>query len=200
LSVSSLHPRRATEIICDSLSVSSWRVCRNTYKTWKAFSAAHGFAAIDVTFDNVRAFISQADAEPGYRQHHEAVKSFFLVKVSECVALLTLAEAQGGVCRHIFPRMTSNRNALFALDKPVFDQHVAPIVKNTARNTEIGHVAPHALRRTHITIECSDNAAVCAEARCSRAPATHQFLDRLAVCNWLSGHLLNAAGLCKRSP
>ena len=41
------------------------------------------------------------------------------------VALLTLAEAQGAVYRYIFPRMTTGRNALFAQDKPVFDQKVA---------------------------------------------------------------------------
>ena len=96
---------RAIEIICDSLSVSSRRVYQNNYRAWRAFSAAHGLAVMDVTVDNIRAFINQADvakstrqnrlshmrkmlellaaADPGYRQHYEAVKSFLKVTVSE---------------------------------------------------------------------------------------------------------------------
>ena len=52
---------RAIEIICDSLSVSSRRVYQNTYRAWRAFSAAQGLAVMDVTFDNIRAFINEAD-------------------------------------------------------------------------------------------------------------------------------------------
>ena len=76
------------------------------------------------------------------------------------MALLTLAEAQGAVYRYIFPRMTAGRNALFAQDKPVFDQKVALIVNNTARKAGIGHLAPHDLRRTHITIALNGGATV----------------------------------------
>ena len=76
------------------------------------------------------------------------------------MALQTLAEAQGAVYHCIFPRMTAGRNALFAQDKPVFDQKVALIVNNTARKAGIGHVAPHDLRRTHITIALNGGATV----------------------------------------
>ena len=76
------------------------------------------------------------------------------------MALLTLEEAQGGAYRHVFPRMTAGCNALFAKDKPVFDQKVALIVNNTARKAGIGHMAPHDLRRTHITIALNGGATV----------------------------------------
>ena len=76
------------------------------------------------------------------------------------MALQALAEAQGGAFRYVFPRMTIGRNPLFAADKPVFDQRVALIVKSTARKAGIGHVAPHDLRRSHITIALNGGATV----------------------------------------
>ena len=76
------------------------------------------------------------------------------------MALQTLAESQGGVYRYVFPRMTAGRKPLFAADMPVFDQKVALIVKNTARKAGIGHVAPHDLRRTHITTALNGGATV----------------------------------------
>ena len=60
---------RAIEIICDSLSVSSRRVYQNAYRAWREFSAAQGFAVIDVTFDNIRAFINHADVAKSTRQN-----------------------------------------------------------------------------------------------------------------------------------
>ena len=52
---------RATAIIYDNLSISSRRVYQNTYSAWQAFAAEKGMALVDLSFDNIRAFINQAD-------------------------------------------------------------------------------------------------------------------------------------------
>ena len=75
---------RAIEIICDSLSVSSRRVYQNTYRAWRAFSAAHAFAVMDVTFDNIRAFINQADVAKSTRQNRLSHMRKLLGPVSCC--------------------------------------------------------------------------------------------------------------------
>ena len=263
---------RATAIIYDNLSISSRRVYQNTHSTWRAFAAEEGMALMDLSIDNIHAFIYQADvakstrknrlshlrkllellaiADGAYRQHYETVKSFLKVKISEGdlarsgrykralstaelshflnvwrydttniglrnnammrllvftglrgselvaltwqdidrtemtiivrhgkgdkernvalvdhspvtkIALQALTEAQGGVYHYVYPRMTAGRNPLLAADVPVFDQKVALIVKNTARKAGIGHVAPHNLRRTHITTALNGGSTV----------------------------------------
>ena len=96
---------KAVAIVLDTLSPTSRRVYDRTYRAWQQFAAEHGFDVMELTFDNIRAFIHEADVakttrqnrlshmrkllellaigDGGYRQHYDAVKSFLKVQVND---------------------------------------------------------------------------------------------------------------------
>ena len=263
---------RTVAIVLDTLSPTSRRVYDRTYRAWLQFSLEHGVDAMALTFDNIRAFIGEADVakttrqnrlshmrkllellaigDEGYRQHYNAVKSFLKVQANdddksrpervkralnphEATALLgvwrndnsdvgmrndvmirllvytglrrselvtlrwsdinfedmtitvrhgkgdkervaaivdpseatlrameSLRDAQGGNYRHVFPSMTRGRAATWAADTPTVDQTVMRVVSRTAKMAELGDLAPHDLRRTHITEGLNTGATV----------------------------------------
>ena len=96
---------RTVAIVLDTLSPTSRRVYGRTYRAWRQFAVEHDFDVMALTFDNIRAFIHEADVakttrqnrlshmrkllellaigDEGYRQHYDAVKSFLKVQVNE---------------------------------------------------------------------------------------------------------------------
>lgn len=254
---------KSVEIVLDGLSETSQRVYGRTYRAWVEFAGANEFEVMALTFDNVRAFIQQADLAKttrqnrlshmrkllellsigysDYKPHYDAVKNFLKVKTtaddtarsgrnkralspheatqllsvwgndnsllglrnnamlrlliytglrrSELVALKwtdinrddmtvtvrhgkgdqervvatvdpsartstaleNLQIAQSNVYDHVFPSMTRGKNSRFAEDKPCSDKTVDRVVKATAAKANLGDLAPHDLRRTHIT-------------------------------------------------
>ena len=96
---------RTVAIVLDTLSPTSRRVYGRTYRAWRQFATEHGFDVMALTFDNIRAFIHEADVakttrqnrlshmrkllellaigDGGYRQHYDAVKSFLKVQVND---------------------------------------------------------------------------------------------------------------------
>ena len=97
---------KAVAIVLDTLSPTSRRVYFRTYRAWTQFAAEHGFDVMELTLDNIRAFIHEADvakttrqnrlvthAEAAgiagyrrwghYRQHYDAVKSFLKVQAND---------------------------------------------------------------------------------------------------------------------
>ena len=96
---------RTVAIVPDTLSPSNRRVYHRTYRAWWQFAAEHGFDVMALTFDNIRTFIHEADVakttrqnrlshmrkllellaigDEGYRQHHNAVKSFLKVQTND---------------------------------------------------------------------------------------------------------------------
>ena len=263
---------RTVAIVLDTLSPTSRRVYGRTYRAWRQFAAEHGFDVMALTFDNIRAFIHEADVakttrqnrlshmrkllellaigDGGYRQHYNAVKSFLKVQVNEgdktrlervkralnpheatallgvwrndtsdvgirndvmirllvytglrrselvalrwtdinfedltitvrhgkgdkervvalvdpsegtVRALQSLRNAQGGRYTHVFPAMTRGRAATWAADTPTVDQTVMRVVSQTAKRAGLGNLAPHDLRRTHITEGLNTGATV----------------------------------------
>ena len=263
---------RTVAIVLDTLSPTSRRVYGRTYRAWRQFATEHGFDVMALTFDNIRAFIHEADVakttrqnrlshmrkllellaigDGGYRQHYDAVKSFLKVQVneddktrlervkralnpheatallgvwrndasdvgmrndvmirllvytglrrSELVTLLwtdinfadmtitvrhgkgdkervvalvdpsegtvralqSLRNAQGGNYTYVLPAMTRGRTATWASDIPTVDQTVMRVVSRTAKLAGLGDLAPHDLRRTHITEGLNTGATV----------------------------------------
>lgn len=68
--------------------------------------------------------------------------------------------AQGYAYDHVFPSMTRGKNSRFADDKPCSDKTVDRVVKLTATKADLGDLAPHDLRRTHITEGLNSGATV----------------------------------------
>lgn len=263
---------KAVAIVLDTLSPTSRRVYLRTYRAWSQFAGDRGFDLMELTFDNVRAFIHQADVarttrqnrlshmrkllelltigDGRYQRHYDAVKSFLKVQAndgdkvrlervkralnpheatallgvwrndssdvgirnavmirllvytglrrSELVALRwsdinfedmtitvrhgkgdkervvgivdpsertvralqSLRNAQGGGYTHVFPSMTRGRTATWAADTPTVDQTVMRVVSQTAKRAGLGDLAPHDLRRTHITEGLNTGATV----------------------------------------
>ena len=263
---------RTVAIVLDTLSPTSRRVYDRTYRAWWQFAAEHGFDVMELTFDNIRAFIHEADVakttrqnrlshmrkllellaigDEGYRQHYKAVKSFLKVRVNdgdktrlervkralnphEATALLgvwrndasdvgmrndvmirllvytglrrselvtlrwtdinfedmiitvrhgkgdkervaaivdpsegtvralqSLRSAQGGNYTYVLPSMTRGRTATRASDIPTVDQTVMRVVSRTAKLAALGDLAPHDLRRRHITEGLNTGATV----------------------------------------
>ena len=259
-------------VINDSLSPTSQRVYRRTYDAWRDWCDEHGTDALDVTYDNVRAFLFDADVSkstrqnrlshmrklaellalsglPGARQHYEAIKGFLKIKAqdsdrdrptrnkralspSEANALLNvwtgdsplelrnnamirlllftglrrselvalrwqdidlaghvvtvrhgkgdkaretaimdnssrtqaaldaLHDAMGHGCEYVFGGLTRHRKPSFGDDKPTTDKTVDRVVKATAQKAGLGDLAPHDLRRTHITEYLATGGAV----------------------------------------
>lgn len=75
-------------------------------------------------------------------------------------ALQSLRDAQGGSYTHSFPAMTRGRTAAWAADTPTVDQTVLRVVSQTAKRAGLGDLAPHDLRRTHITEGLNTGATV----------------------------------------
>ena len=75
-------------------------------------------------------------------------------------ALQSLRNAQGGNYTHVFPAMTRGRTATWAADTPTVDQTVMRVVSQTAKRAGLGDLAPHDLRRTHITEGLNTGATV----------------------------------------
>ena len=95
---------KAVAIVLDTLSPTSRRVYHRTYRAWCQFATEHGFDVMDLTLDNIRAFIHEADVakttrqnrlshmrkllellaigDGHYRQHYNAVKSFLKVQAN----------------------------------------------------------------------------------------------------------------------
>ena len=73
-------------------------------------------------------------------------------------ALRSLRDAQGGNYTHVFPSMTRGRTAIWAADAPTVDQTVMRVVARTAELAGLGNLAPHDLRRTHITLALDNGA------------------------------------------
>ena len=66
-------------------------------------------------------------------------------------ALELLREAMGSNRECIFCGLTRSRTPQFGDDKPTADITVDRVVKTAAQKAGIGDLAPHDLRRTHIT-------------------------------------------------
>ena len=75
-------------------------------------------------------------------------------------ALQSLRQAQGGNYTYVFPAMTRGRTATWAADTPTVDQTVMRVVSQTAKRAGLGNLAPHDLRRTHITEGLNTGATV----------------------------------------
>ena len=75
-------------------------------------------------------------------------------------ALQTLRNAQSGGYTYVFPSMTRGRAATWAADTPTVDQTVMRVVSQTAKRAGLGELAPHDLRRTHITEGLNTGATV----------------------------------------
>ena len=75
-------------------------------------------------------------------------------------ALKSLRDAQGGSYTYVFPSMTRGRAATWAADMPTVDQTVMRVVSLTAKRAGLGDLAPHDLRRTHITEGLNTGATV----------------------------------------
>ena len=95
----------AVAIVLDTLSPTSRRVYHRTYRAWCQFATEHSFAVMELTLDNIRAFIHEADVakttrqnrlshmrkllellavgDGHYRQHYNAVKSFLKVQTND---------------------------------------------------------------------------------------------------------------------
>ena len=263
---------KAVAIVLDTLSPTSRRVYFRTYRAWTQFAAEHGFDVMELTLDNIRAFIHEADVakttrqnrlshmrkllellaigDGHYRQHYNTVESFLKVQANdgdkshaervkcalnprEATALLgvwrndnsavgmrndvmirllvytglrrselvtlrwtdinfedltitvrhgkgdkervvalvdpsegtvgalqSLRQAQGDSYTHVFPSMTRGRAATWAADTPTVDQTVMRVVSQTAKRAGLGNLAPHDLRRTHITEGLNTGATV----------------------------------------
>ena len=263
---------KAVAIVLDTLSPTSRRVYLRTYRAWRQFTTDHGSDVMELTLDNIGAFIHEADVakttrqnrlshmrkllellaigDGHYRQHYNAVKSFLKVQAndgdksraervkralnsheatallgvwrndssdvgkrndamirllvyaglrrSELIALrwtdinvenLTITvrhgkgdkervvaivdpsegtvralesvrNAQGDRYIYVFPSMTRGRTATWAADTPTVDQTVMRVVSQTARRAGLGDLAPHDLRRTHITEGLNTGATV----------------------------------------
>ena len=263
---------QSVQIVLDNLSLTSQRVYLRTYTAWIDFAGDHQFDVMDLSFDHVRAFITQADVakttrqnrlshmrkllellaigSDDYKPHYQAVKSFLKVKAqaedtrrperhkralspheatqllavwnsdrsdmglrnhslirlliftglrrSELVALrwtdihredmtLTVRHgkgdkervvaivdpsdrtrtalddleiAQGSTYTYVFPAMTRGRKPTFAEDQPLTDKTVDRVVKLTADKAQLGELAPHDLRRTHITEGLNSGASI----------------------------------------
>jgi integrase/recombinase XerD len=263
---------QSVQIVLDNLSLTSQRVYLRTYNAWNEFAHDSQFDVLDLTFEHIRAFITQADVakttrqnrlshmrkllellaigSDDYKPHYQAVKSFLKVKAqaddttrperhkralspheatqllsvwsndtsdmglrnnamirlliytglrrSELVALrwtdinfedmtLTvrhgkddkervvaivdpstktsvalndLGTAQDQTYTYIFPSMTRGRNPTFADDKPLTDKTVDRVVKTSSQRAGLGDLAPHDLRRTHITEGLNTGATV----------------------------------------
>ena len=96
---------KAVAIVLDTLSPTSRRVYFRTYRAWTQFAAEHGSDVMELTLDNIRAFIHEADVakttrqnrlshmrkllellaigDGHYRQHYNAVKSFLRVQAND---------------------------------------------------------------------------------------------------------------------
>ena len=263
---------KAVAIVLDTLSPTSRRVYHRTYRAWTQFATEHGSDVMELTLDNIRAFIHEADVakttrqnrlshmrkllellaigDGHYRQHYNAVKSFLKVQAndgdksraervkralnpheatallgvwrndssavgmrndvmirllvytglrrSELVALRwtdidiedltitvrhgkgdkervtaivdpsegtvgalqSLRHTQAGNYTYVFPSMTRGRTARWAADTPTVDQTVMRVVSQTAKRAGLGNLAPHDLRRTHITEGLNTGATV----------------------------------------
>ena len=75
-------------------------------------------------------------------------------------ALQSLRDAQGEGYTYVFPSMTRGRTATWAADTPTLDQTVMRVVSQTAKLAGLGDLAPHDLRRTHITEGLNTGATV----------------------------------------
>lgn len=75
-------------------------------------------------------------------------------------AIQALQDAQGGDYTYVFPSMTRGRKATWAADTPTVDQTVMRVVAQTAKRAGLGELAPHDLRRTHITEGLNTGATV----------------------------------------
>ena len=75
-------------------------------------------------------------------------------------ALQTLRNAHGDSYTHAFPSMTRGRAATWAADAPTVDQKVMWVVSRSAKRAGLEHMAPHDLRRTHITEGLNTGATV----------------------------------------
>lgn len=263
---------QSVQIVLDNLSLTSQRVYLRTYTAWMEFAQDHEFDVMDLSFEHIRAFITQADVakttrqnrlshmrkllellaigSDDYKPHYQAVKSFLKVKAqaddtsrperhkralspheatqllsvwnsntsdmglrnnavirlliftglrrSELVmlrwtdinredmtltvrhgkgdkervvaivdpstktlmALQDLETAQGTTYQYVFPSMTRGKNPSFADDRPCSDKTVDRIVKATADKAQLGELAPHDLRRTHITEGLNSGATI----------------------------------------
>ncbi len=74
-------------------------------------------------------------------------------------ALQSLQNAQGNSYTYVFPSMTRGRTATWA-DTPTVDQTVMRVVSQTAKRAVLGNLAPHDLRRMHITEGLNTGATV----------------------------------------
>ena len=75
-------------------------------------------------------------------------------------ALQSWRNAQAGDYTYVFPLMTRGRTATWAADTPTVDQTVMRVVSETAKRAGLGDLAPHDLRRTHITEGLNTGATV----------------------------------------
>lgn len=76
------------------------------------------------------------------------------------VALDDLRRMQEDAYTYIFPNMTPGKSSQFAEDLPCSDKTVDRVVKATATKAGLGDLAPHDLRRTHITEGLNSGATV----------------------------------------
>ena len=84
----------------------------------------------------------------------DKVRSVVITDATErtAEALHRLREAQGGEFKHIFAPLTDGYWRRFEFDRPCSPQTVLDVVKATGIRAKVGAVAPHDLRRTHITL------------------------------------------------
>lgn len=61
---------------------------------------------------------------------------------------------------YVFPRLTRGKSPGFASDKPMAGNTVMTVVNASADRANIGHISPHDLRRTHITLALDNGATV----------------------------------------
>lgn len=92
-------------------------------------------------------------------------------------------QSQGGFeYQYVFPRMTRGRSSTFADDKPIGGNTVWNAIKATADKAGIGHISPHDLRRTHITLALDSGATVAdMQAQAGHAKAETTLLYAQAV-------------------
>lgn len=75
-------------------------------------------------------------------------------------SLAALRAAQAGQYEHVFPKMTAGPSPRFGSDTPMHAQGLVRLLTLTAKRARLAHLAPHDLRRTHITLALENGALI----------------------------------------
>lgn len=75
-------------------------------------------------------------------------------------ALVDLRTVENDSYTYIFPNMTPGKSSQFVEDLPCSDKTVDRVIKATAKRADLGELALHDLRRTHITEGLNSRATV----------------------------------------